>query len=329
MRTAQTMRLDRTGIFASLIVAALALSLASCGSGASTAPSTTGTAMIRFINGSPDAGAFDVLVNGKVIASDIVYGQISTYTTQTVGTNPLPQVAFVQTGTQTNIFSPASGTQGQTFQLGAAPGTKVTVVVEGRKAFIGSLGLNIGAFVEPTITTPTGQYAVVFHHASPAASVAAPNGIVVGQVELGPVPIYLGQGTMLFGNVSGTIQSIFGLQAQPAYIGPPGVGFFAAPVVIPTATPVPLSSTTATPTPVPSPTATPLSSPTIYAVVLPGPPAVLPSPANDNFPVTGVDSSNINQSMPFGTSDVNLFVYLIDSTATPGTGSELIGTFNN
>ncbi|MBV8583131.1 MAG: DUF4397 domain-containing protein, partial [Candidatus Eremiobacteraeota bacterium] len=80
------MRFDRTRIFASLIVVALALSLASCGSGGSTTPNTSGTAMVRFINGSPDAGAFDVLVNGKVVVSNVAYGQITSYQNLTVGT---------------------------------------------------------------------------------------------------------------------------------------------------------------------------------------------------------------------------------------------------
>ena len=281
--------------------------------------------MVRFINGSPDAGAFDVLVNGKVVVSNVAYGQITSYQNLTVGTNPLPQVAFVKTGTQVNIFPPPSGSQAQTFQLGAAPATKLSVVVEGRAAFIGSLGLNLGAFVEPTITTATGEYSVVFHHASPAASLAAPFGINVGPVQLGSSPVYTTYGTILFGSTSGTVQSLFGLTGQPPYIGPPGVGFFAAPQIIPTATPIPVTSTS--PTPTPTPTVTPLASPTIYAVIVPGPPVVIPSPANDNFPVTGVDSANVNQSMPFNT-DQNLFIYLIDSTSS-GTGVQLIGTFNN
>lgn len=327
MRTAQTMRLDRTGIFASLIVAALALSLASCAGGGSTTPSSTGTAMVRFINGSPDAGAFDVLVNGKVVASDIVYGQIGAYQTLTVGTNPLPQVAFVKTGTQVNIFPPVSGTTAQTFQLGAAAGSKLSVVVEGRAAFVGSLGLNIGAFVEPTLTTATGEYSVVFHHASPAASVAAPNGINVGQVQLGPAPVYTVYGQILFGSSAGSTQSLFGITGQPAYIGPPGVGFFAGPVVLATATPVPVTSTSPTPTPSPTPTVTPLASPTIFAVLVPGPPVVLPSPPGNSFPVTGVDPTDVNQSLPFNT-DQNLFIYLIDSTSSP-TGVQLIGTYTN
>ncbi len=327
MRTAQPMRLNRTGIFASLIVAALALSLASCGGGGSSTPNTSGTASVRFINGSPDAGNIDVLVNGKVVASNIAYGQITAYGTLTVGTSPLPQVAFVKTGTTTNIF-PSNGTTPQTFQLGAAPSSKLTVVVEGRASLIGALGLQVGAFVEPTVTPGSGLYAVVFHHASPAASAASPNGILVGTVALGPAPVYTAFGTMLFSTTNGSASSFVGLNNQPTFAGPPGVGFWAGPIVLPTATPIPVSTSTATPTPSPSPSATPIASPTVYAVVLPGPPAVIPSPAGDSFPVTGVDPNNVNQSMPDGSNAV-LFVYLIDSTATPGTGSELVGTFTN
>jgi hypothetical protein len=320
------MRLNRTGIFASLIVAALALSLASCGGGGSTAPNTSGTASIRFINGSPDAGNIDVLVSGKVVASNVAYGQITAFTSLTVGTSPLPQVAFVKTGTTTNIF-PSNGTTPQTFQLGAAVNSKLTVVLEGRAALIGALGLQVGAFVEPTITPSGSLYAVVFHHASPAASAASPTGILVGQVALGPSPVYTAFGSMLFATTNGSGSSLVGVNNQPAFVGPPGVGFWAGPVVVPTSTPIPVSTSSTTPTPSPSPTVTPIASPTVYAVTLPGPAAVIPSPAGDSFSVTGVDSSNVSQSMPDGSNNI-LFCYLIDST-TSGTGVEMIGTFTN
>ncbi|HTX03033.1 MAG TPA: DUF4397 domain-containing protein [Candidatus Acidoferrales bacterium] len=320
------MRLNRTGIFASLIVAGLALSLASCAGGGSTAPNTSGKANIRFINGSPDAGNIDVLVNGKVVASNIAYTQITAYTSLTVGTNPLPQVAFVKTGTTTNIF-PSNGTTPQTFQLGAAVNSKLTVVLEGRASLVGSLGLQVGAFVEPTLTTPSSEYSVVFHHASPAAAAASPYGVYVGYVELGSAPLYLAYGSMTFGTTNGTTASFVGVTNQPAYIGPPGVGFWSGPVIVATATPIPVTSSTATPTPSPTPTATPIPSPTVYAVTVPGPPIAIPSPVGDSFPVTGVDTSNVNQSMPDGSNNI-LYLYLIDSTSSP-TGVQMIGTFTN
>ncbi|HEY1726909.1 MAG TPA: DUF4397 domain-containing protein [Candidatus Baltobacteraceae bacterium] len=320
------MRLNRTGIFVSLIVAALAISLASCGGGGSTTPNTTGTASIRFINGSPDAGNIDVLVNGKVVASNVAYAQVSAYTSLTVGTQPLPQVAFVKTGTTTNLF-PANGTTPQTFQLGAAANSKVTVVLEGRATLIGSLGLQVGAFIEPTITTPTSEYSVVFHHASPAAAAASPFGIYVGDIELGSAPLYLVYGTMSFGTTNGTTASFVGVTSQPAFVGPPGIGFWAGPVITATATPIPISSSSASPTPSPSPTAAPIPSPTVYAATVPGPPINIPAPSNDQFPVSGVDSANVNQSMPDGSNN-ELFLYLIDSTSSP-TGSQMLGTFTN
>ena len=283
--------------------------------------------MVRFINGSPDAGNIDVLVNGKVVASNVAYGAITAYQSLTVGTSPLPQVAFVKTGTSTNIFPAISGSTAQTFQLGAASNSKVTVVVEGRAALIGSLGLAIGAFIEPTLTVASGEYAVVFHHASPAASLAAPSGLYVGQVALGPAPSYTILGSMLFGSTNGTVNSLVGVNNQPPFIGPPGVGFWAGPVVLATATPIPVTSTTATPTPSPTPSVTPIPSPSIYAVTVPGPAAVIPSPPGDSFAVTGVDSTNVNQSMPDGSNNI-LYMYLIDSTSS-GTGTQMIGTFTN
>ncbi|MGH7327471.1 MAG: DUF4397 domain-containing protein, partial [Polyangiaceae bacterium] len=70
--------MKRTGLLACLLVAALAVSLASCGGTGSTTPTTSGNASVRFINGSPDAGAIDVLINGKVVVANLPYGQIST-----------------------------------------------------------------------------------------------------------------------------------------------------------------------------------------------------------------------------------------------------------
>ena len=318
-------------IVASLVVAALALALASC-NGGYTSTASSGTASIRFINGSPDVTPFDVLLNGKVIATNVQYGQITAYQTQAVGTSPLPAVSFVKTGTQISIFntsggaSPSPSATPQSFQLGTAPGTKLTIVIEGRAAFVGSLGLNIGAFVEPTITNASGQYAVVYHHASPAAAVMSPNGIAVGQVALQATPLYSFQGELAFSSIGGTSTSILSVTAQPAFVGPPGVGFFAGPVLLPTATPIPTG--TGSPTPTPSPSTTPSPSVTaLYAVIVPGPPVVFPSPTGNPIAVTGVDSTNINQTLPYN-NDQTLFVYLIDDTASP-TGVQLIDTFTN
>lgn len=320
---------NRTRILASVLVAAFALLLASCGGGGSTTPTTSGTAKIRFINGSPDAGAFDVLLNGKVIASNVAYGQITSYQSVSVGTSPLPQMAFVKTGTQTNIFPALSGGAAQTFQLGAGAGANLTVVVEGEASFIGARGLSLGAFIEPTITNNTGTYSIVFHHASPLAASASPGNLFVGEILFGATNTFVVIGSIAFNSTSGTATSIFGLSNQAATVGPPGIGFYAGPAPVATATPVPVS-------PTPSPTATvtttpvPVPSPTIYGALMPGPAVAQSAIENNppiNFPVTGVDSANTNQSMPFNT-DQNLFIYVIDSTASPS-GVELIGTFNN
>jgi hypothetical protein len=321
--------LNRTRILASVLVVAFALLLASCGGGGSTTPVTSGTANVRFINGSPDAGAFDVLVNGKVIASNVAYGQISSYQAVTVGSNPLPQMAFVKTGTQTNIFPPLTGGAAQTFQLGAGAGANLTIVVEGESTYIGARGLSLGAFIEPTISNNAGTYSIVFHHASPLAALASPGGLYVGEILFGSTNAFIVEGTMVFNSTNGTQQSLFGLSSQTAVAGPPGVGFYVGPAPVPTATPVPVS-----PTPSPSASVTstpvPVPSPTIYAAIMPGPAvtqsAVETNPAI-NFPVSGVDTTNTNQSMPFNT-DTNLFIYVIDSTSSPS-GVQLIGTFNN
>ena len=323
--------LNRTRLLASAFVAAFALLLASCGGGGSTTPVTTGNANVRWLNGSPDAGAFDVLVNGKVVASDVTYGSLTSYQSLVTGTSPLPQVAFVKTGTQTNIFPNVSGAQ-QTFQLGAAAGSNLTVVVEGFASYVGSRGLTLGAFIEPVITNSTGTYAIVFHHASTLANLASPNGLEVGEILFGSggSNSFYDLGAMTFNSTAGTGSSIFGLSSQSAITGPPGIGFFVAPEIVATATPFPLTTTTPSPSPTPTASNTPVPTPTLYAVIMPGPPvsqsAVSSVPLNP-FPIIGVDSANTNQSLPFN-SDQSLFVYVIDSSTSP-TGVNLVGTFSN
>jgi uncharacterized protein DUF4397 len=315
---------NRTRLIASVIVTMFALTLAACGGGGSTATGSSGNASVRFINGSPDAGGIDVLVNGKAIVTNLTYSQISAYQTVLVGTSPLPQVAFVQTGTQVNIFPALSSGAAQTFQLGAAPGTNLTIVVEGRQKVVGSAGLNLGAFIEPTITNSAGTYSIVFHHASPLAALAAPNGLDVGSILLGSSPVYTRLGSILFSSSSSNQQSFFGLTSQAAVTGPPGIGFFVAQTQVATSTPVPVI----TPSPSPSPSATPSASPfvpkTIYAEIDPG---AAPFPTPTGFPISAVDPLNVNNSLPFN-NDTNLFVYVIDSLTSP-TGVVLIGTFNN
>ena len=325
MRTAVGM-LNRTQLTASVIVTMFALTLAACGGSGSTTASSSGNASVRFINGSPDSGGIDVLINGKAVVTNLTYRQISAYQTVLVGTSPLPQVAFVQTGTQVNIFPALSSGAAQTFQLGAAPGTNLTIVVEGRQKVVGSAGLNLGAFIEPTITNSAGTYSIVFHHASPLAALAAPNGLEVGSIQLGSSPAYARLGSILFSSSSSNQQSFFGLTSQTAVTGPPGIGFYVAQSLVATSTPVPVI--TPSPSPSPSPTPTTTASPyvpvTIYAQIYPGPsPAVQPT----GFPIAGVDSTDVNNSLPFS-NDTNLFVYVIDSLTSP-TGVVLVGTFNN
>lgn len=324
--------MTRIRLFAGLLIASLALSLASCAGYGSTTPSTSGNASIRFLNGSPDAGAIDVLVNGKAVVSNLAYGQLSSFVTIAVGSTPLPQVAFVKTGTQTNIFPPLSGNQAQTFQLGAIAGAVLTVVVEGLSTQFGARGLTLGSFLEPTITNTGNTYSIVFHHASPAANIASPNGLNVGEILFGSPNTYVLLGQMLFSSTTGNTNSFFGLSNQGAITGPPGIGFWVGPVVVPTATPVPVNTTSPTPTPTPTSTAaTPVPTPTVYAAIVPGPPVAIASPGANAFPVIGVDTANVNQVLPYPVGTENestLFVYVIDSTSSP-TGVTLVGTFSN
>ncbi|MBV8355217.1 MAG: hypothetical protein JO101_07855, partial [Candidatus Eremiobacteraeota bacterium] len=243
----------------------------------------------------------------------------------TVGTNPLPQVIFYKTGTTTNIFPTSTGTTPGSFQLGAAANSQLTIVIEGRATVVGAAGLNLGAFIEPTITNASGTYSVVFHHASPSAALASVNGLDVGSFTLASPPVYERFGTMLFSSQAGSAQSFFGLTSQAGISGPPGIAFFVGPVI--TASPAPTVSGSATPSPSPSPSPsfspTPLPYiPNVYAALVPG-----PVPASTLYPTNGVDSTDVNQSIPFN-SENNLFIYAIDSTMSPS-GLELIGTFNN
>jgi len=316
--------LNRIRIIASAAVVIAAFALSACGGGGTTSGITSGTAQVRFINGSPDVGAIDVIINGHVVATAIAYRTITPYQSIQVGTNPLPQVAFVKTGTQVNIFPSLASGQAQTFQLGTAPGTNLSIVIEGRTNVVGSAGLNLGAFIEPTIAnTIAGTYAVVFHHASPSAALASPNGLDVGSVTLASAPVYTRLGQMLFSSSTGSTQSFFGVTNQPAVVGPPGIGFYIAPTINVTPSPAPLPTTS--PSPSPTPAVTPTAAPYVpqtYAQLYPG-----PAPPGTKNQINGVDPANVNNSLPFQ-SDVNLFIFAIDSSVSPS-GVELIGTFSN
>lgn len=318
--------MKRIRIIASALVVVASFALSACGGGGTTSGTTSGAANIRFINGSPDVGAIDVIVNGKAVVSALAYRTISPYQSIQVGTNPLPQVAFVKTGTQTNIFPSQAGGAAQTFQLGTAPGSNLSIVIEGRANVVGSAGLNLGAFIEPVITNSvTGSYSVVFHHASPSAALAAPNGLDVGSVTIGATPVYTRLGQVLFSSSAGSTQSFFGVTNQPPVVGPPGISFFAGPTINVTPSPAPLPTTSPSPSPTPLPSVTPTASPyvpTVYAKLYPG-----PAPLGTNNQINGVDPANVNNSIPFN-NDVNLFIYAIDSNVSPS-GVELIGTFTN
>ncbi len=72
---------------AALTLALIAVTITVLGPvGAGTVPASREDARLRFINASPDAPAFDVLVNGTPLFTDIGFGEITDYTS--VGTDP-------------------------------------------------------------------------------------------------------------------------------------------------------------------------------------------------------------------------------------------------
>jgi hypothetical protein len=134
--------------------------LAACGGtgGISTAvPVQNNTAVLRFVNGSTDAGAVDVYINGVAAFTTINYGTITPNYLLNAGTTY--KIDVYPTGNASNNIVPE-------ITATYANGDAHTIALVGN---IGGKTIATQTFTEPKYTSTITQFAITYHHASPNA----------------------------------------------------------------------------------------------------------------------------------------------------------------
>lgn len=169
-----------------LIVAAglFAAGLAACSSsGSSTTPVAVATAVpspvVRVLNGSPNAGAVDVRIDSATalpIAAALPYQGFTGFGSTTASTTHTVYVTAAG-GTTALLQCPFAAFGGQSYTIVVAGSTAIA------SGTAGALQCQIG--VEPIYSIPSGQYALVVHHASPALDAQKP---AVDTVSFGTFP---------------------------------------------------------------------------------------------------------------------------------------------
>src|ERR1700722_7581790 len=93
------------------IATAVAILLSGCGGSSTPSVTSNNSGYVRFVNGSADAGAVDIYVDGNLSATDtnLAYGKITAYQSFATGQHAVKVVA---TGTQTVIGSPPANPGG-------------------------------------------------------------------------------------------------------------------------------------------------------------------------------------------------------------------------
>ena len=283
---------------------------------------------VRFINGSPDssgAGTLTVSARSGQFAT-VDYAKVTPFIAFTRGIN----AEFV-------ISSPAWTTPLTcTTPYALVPAGHYTIVVSGSATGVGNQRLQCQLFGENFIVPGSGQFQMLFHHASPATYLAGQATLVTGTFTpaSGTDPVtmtFAGSATFttIFAGPASSSQTTvaaptasFQLQGVTAQ---PGIGFFVnpsptpAPPATPTPTPLPPG---ATPTPTAVPGATPTPTPSPEATALPanallgaGNPGSLPDPFNF-FPVALTTTFSL---------------YVVDAPAgssPPGPPFRLVGVFD-
>lgn len=144
------------------IIGLLAVALANCGGGGSSNPITaSNNGYFRFVNGSADAGAIDIYVDGtKINTSSVAYGQITAYNKFSPGTHT---IAVDAAGTTSAI----AGIPAAALTQGLNGGAYVSLVLAGEAHPVtASNTLNILAFNDNTFSTPAGGAAVDVRNAA-------------------------------------------------------------------------------------------------------------------------------------------------------------------
>jgi hypothetical protein len=215
---------------------------------------SNGTALIRFIQGSPDYGVVDVCIDNTpllVTAAAVGYGTASSSLygiaggiTHTIAVYPAVApgsgVAGVECATAPGPYFGTSAIRVAT--LGVGNNVRWSVVLGGT-AVAGTLGLYV--YGEPTYSTAPAGAAVVSHNAAPTFSAGKANGVGFGICTTTAVPCAVAtaltgaqgvavgtRSTPIASVVNGTVTS--GLNTIPA-------GFYDG-IGVPAGTPVPITS---------------------------------------------------------------------------------------
>ncbi len=211
-----------------MLVAALAAALcvASCGPLADVVSSSSATtASLRVVHGSPDAGSLDVKIDtatGTALLSAAPYGRVGAYASVTVGTH---YVEILPAGGSTASLQCASPS--------LVAGTRYTIVVAGTaaKGYGTTLGVQCQVFAEPSFSTPSGDYTLAVHHASPAAAAAGNAVLSYGPFSPGTSAYQTPAGVASFTSASSnaTATGTVATDVATGVTSAPGVGFWFAP----------------------------------------------------------------------------------------------------
>ena len=211
-----------------LVTVLLALLAAACGplADAVTSSSSTTTASLRVVHGSPDAGSLDVKIDnagtGTSLVSGAAYGVVGAYVSVNAGAHYVEIIAAGGSTASLTCTSPS-----------LVAGTKYTVVVAGTaaKGYGTTLGVQCQTFTEPTFSPPSGDYTLAVHHASPALAAAGSGVLSFGTYAPGTPSYQAPVGTAAFttlssnGNANGSVTTDVSVGVTTA----PGVGFWFAP----------------------------------------------------------------------------------------------------
>lgn len=147
---------------------------------------SNGQALLRFIQGSPDAGAVDVCVDNTPLGAPYTqrsYGTASPLFDVAGGINHTLSVYTAQTGP--NVGAECATAPGPFFGLAPIASTVLTTgnnvrwtIVLGGTSATKTFGLYI--FNEPTFGVPPAGPGAVSHNAAPAFSIGKPNGVGFG-----------------------------------------------------------------------------------------------------------------------------------------------------
>jgi len=146
---------------------------------------SSGTAAVRFVHGSPDAGPVDICVDGHFLATNVVYKTVSGFY---ILTGAVPHAVSIYAyvsgditndacGSNTNNPAPAIGTDGRPLETSVTPASNVrtSVVVGGSVATNTLTSANITTVAAGALNVSTPIVAsVLFYPASPSnPSIAA------------------------------------------------------------------------------------------------------------------------------------------------------------